>query len=366
MQAAAGSKSGPNHRALVHFRILWSATSLLLLTACLEAQSGYFGDDVKGADIQQVIDSQIAPYISSYDSKLKVDPSECPTNLDVSKGKAAYCTLPVDGIALPVKVVYSGHPPQGATANLDGSFFEVKGIESMLERDLNVAYGISAKAHCPGTVVQVLRPGTRFTCSVTGAPLVKAVHVTVLKQGYLTQDPVPGLKPRRTLVEDVIARHKLGQPVHLSGRDLAAYLERTLPLPPNSSRLTVGCPQNIDLTGNRRAVCHVDVRKDVAQRMGVWIDSGGLHSIPIDAVIDKRRLQDFAEQSLDDALAGHGFPADAVVDCGSGYIAVAVRGQIKCNASATGKAYVMVATIKDYHGAVQLRFVMPSAKPPPR
>jgi hypothetical protein len=339
----------------------------MLLAACVQVKAGYYGDDVHGADVERVVDTQLAQYLTSYDSKLRIGRSECPATLDVSKGRVAYCTLPVDGVGLRVKVVYSGQPPQGFTANLDGDFYKTAQIESTVEKQLSIYYGIDAKAHCPGAAVQTFRPGTRLSCSVTGTPLIKVVHLMTLAQGNIQQSGVPGLKPRATLAADAIAKHKRGQPVHLSGRELVEYLNRAyLPLFPNRAMLAVSCPEDVDLTGKKRAVCLLNVRdKDVSQRIGVWIDSGGFHSIPIDALIDKRRVTNIAEQNLNSALADHGLPPDAAIDCGSGYAAVRVQGELRCSATVSRTAYVLLVTVKDYHGAVQMRLIAASPKPSP-
>jgi len=151
---------------------------MFALGACsLRVTTGHFGDDVSGSQVQQAIDYNIGAVLQSYDQRLTILPSLCASRLDVSKGKIAYCTLTVSGVSLPVRVVYSGPDPQGFKANLGGDFFEKSTIESFVEKQLHLSYGITAIAHCPGYPVQLIAPGAMFSCAVSGASRVRTVRL---------------------------------------------------------------------------------------------------------------------------------------------------------------------------------------------
>ncbi len=342
----------------------------LMLAACVRVTAGVAGDDVSGSDAQRTIDANIGPFLAGRIPNLKIAPSRCPSRLDASYGKVAHCVLPVDGVDLPIKVVYKGPDPQGFNVNLDGSFFETATIDSFVERQLHASYGIAAKAHCPGPVVQVLQPGTLFSCSITGTPLVKTVRLKALSRGMLFQYNVPGLRSRESDPDNALTKHKEGEPVILKGSELEAYLSRSyLPLSPMAARLTASCPESVDLSGRNHAICLLHIRGlNVSQRIDISINEpNGFHELPLDAIIDKQRVQQLAQNDLNRRLRENGDAADATVDCGVGIIAVPAPGQFTCKATVGGKAYILIVGVEDFKGTVHWHAVeatpIPSSSP---
>jgi len=342
----------------------------LMLAACVRVTAGVVGDDVSGSDVQRAIDANIGPFLAGRIPNLKISPSRCPSRLDVSDGKVAHCVLPVDGVDLPIRVVYKGPDPQGLNVNLDGSFFETAAIDSFVERQLHASYGIAVKAHCPGPVVQVLQPGTLFSCAITGSPLVKTVRLKALSRGMLFQYNVPGLRSGESDPDNALTKHKRGEPVILKGSELEAYLSRSyLPLSPMATRLAISCPEITDLSGRNHVICQLHVRgMNVSQRIDVSItEPNGFHELPLDAIIDKQRVQRLAQNDLNSRLQQNGDAADATVDCGTGIIAAPAPGQFTCKATAGGKSYDLIVTVEDFKGTVHWHGVevtpTPSASP---
>ena len=200
----------------------------------------------------------------------------------------------------PSDVVYMGPQPQGFKANLAGDFFETPMIQSFVEKQLHAAYGITSVAHCPGPPAQLIEPRTVFSCSISGAPKVTTVRLKEVGKGNLFQYNVAGLTVDAADQPpgDALMKHKLGHSVILSGSAVSAYLaHQYLPVAYDSSGLTVSCPATVDLTGKKHSVCRVYVKgHNVSQRIDISIEEpNGFHELPLDAIIDKHRVQRLAE-----------------------------------------------------------------------
>ena len=329
--------------------------ALISLVACARVTAGVVGDDVNGADVQGVIDTKLAALLQSYDPHLKISPAQCAAHLDVSEGKTAYCYLPVNGVRLAVRVVYFG-PPQQFKANLDGSFFETAQIESFVQKQLKTSYDIVAVAHCPGPEVKLLKPGAEFSCNLSGAKGVSSMHLKALPNGQLFFYNIPGLHPLDAPPADALTKHKAGQPVVLTGTEVAAYLQRAyVSIAANYPQdVSISCPQSVDLTGTKHAICLANLPKyGVSQRIGVWIEEpNGFRERPLDAVLDRGHLQDITQKYYNDKLAKNNLPADATVNCGTGLVAVPAPGSLTCNMTANGDSYRLIITIEDFKGTV--------------
>jgi hypothetical protein len=167
---------------------------LLFATAgCAGSASAAFGSDVDGHAVERAIDTKIMPSIRSQEPNLTIAPSVCADALDVSNGKIAHCTVSIDGVPIPIRVVYNG-PPDDFKADLDGRLFPMADVERMEDRVLLKSYGVTARVSCGKPIVRLYRSGSDFRCAVTGSPKVTRLHLRATPLGIFTYNP-PGLKP---------------------------------------------------------------------------------------------------------------------------------------------------------------------------
>ncbi len=169
---------------------LMAALPVCAFTAALAACAS--GDRVPAGDVQRAIDRKIVPALRARDPNVAVEPSRCPDPLEVAPQMPARCTLTVDGVALPI-LVESAPPPHHFSVRMDGTFYEPAEIATFIERSFLWNYGVTVKAHCPGTKVELLMTGTTVDCTVVGAHAPPVVHISVLQRG-LYLPPTRGLK----------------------------------------------------------------------------------------------------------------------------------------------------------------------------
>ncbi|MBV8281746.1 MAG: DUF4333 domain-containing protein [Candidatus Eremiobacteraeota bacterium] len=316
--------------------------------------AGTFGDNLDVNEVKHTIDTKLGGYLASYDSGLKIGPSRCPDHIDVSGGKTARCTLEVDGGELPIRVVYFG-PPQNFKANFDGVFVEMNRVEKLEQEQLLNDYRISAKVHCPGSRVALLKVGATFKCAVEGSPKVSSVAVKVLndKGMIYTYDP-PGLTKDEPFAAPVAA-HRQGQRSVVDGRALEHWITTSARIlnsvtSTRKHNLSASCPTMVDLSGKNRAVCILSV-DEYHVRQAVWIDNvNGIRSRPLDALVDKTYVQRFAQNDINNRLTEHGLQPDAAIDCGTGVIVVTPPATFNCKMTGGGRKFRLEVVVDDASG----------------
>lgn len=322
------------------------------LSACF--RPGYYGDNVNGRSVERTIDSSIIPLLRSNDPKLTIQPSRCPDRIDVSHGKTASCTLVVNDVPLPVRVIYGG-PPQQYRVSLPGSFFETRSIERFIEAHLT-SYGVTAIARCPGPAVSVIAPGTTFTCKLDGSAGPKSIQARVGDNGLLTLTNPAGLHSNqleRALTE-VSRRHRSGARVVVAGSLLSSFIDNAISKELATywgPRRDVGkarCPSSVNLTGTKRALCFGSVDgHDV--RYAVWIDeSGSFHYQRLDAIISMALLKEETEKNLNQSLEEHGFSTVVKVDCGTGVVVVPAPSHFFCKLMLGTKPARLLVEVENY------------------
>lgn len=240
-------------------------------------------------------------------------------------------------------------------------FFDMTAEEKIIENSLAHDYRVSVHgiADCGTPRERLLLPGSYMTCKIEGTPLVRSIRLKVTPNGQIFIFNVPGLKVALGLPDSLLTLHKRGGAVIVAGAEVAAYIKKLWAedAPSSAPKVTIACPSRMNLTGTRRGVCMASiqgVRKP--QRLGFWIDSTeSFHVRPIDAVVDRSKVQQMAQADLNRRLIDNGDAADAVVTCEKGLIVITPPSTFDCQATAGGKRYRLVVNVQDWKGTVSWR-----------
>jgi hypothetical protein len=333
---------------------------LLAVALCMSACTLRVGnaDAVQGKAVQQKIDETIAPLIKSYYPQLKVEPSQCEPTIKLTQGTMGKCALRVNGVPLQIRVI-SAAPPDMFNVDFGGAFFfDMDSDEKIIEKSLanNYVMPVTGVAHCGKPRERLLLPGTHLTCAIDGTPLVHSVRLKVLLGGQVFVFNVPGLEVARTLPVSLLTLHKQGKAVIVLGADVAAYIQRSWGElhPADMLHAVVTCPARMDLTGMKRGVCKATIPGlKTPERLGFWIEPVvGFRMRPIDAVIDRAKVQRMAQDDINRRLVDNGDAADAVVLCDPGLMVIEPPGTFECKATAAGTRYRLVVAVQDWKGTV--------------
>jgi hypothetical protein len=314
---------------------------------------------VQGKAVQQKIDEAIVPSLHSYDPTLKIESPKCEPIIVQYPGTMGSCELTVNGVPLKIRVAGAG-PPDHFKVDFGGaSFFEIAKVEQIVENVLAQNFKVLAVVRCGYPGVRLLQPGTYLTCSVSGPPSVKSIKLKAMANGNIFTYNPPGLKGTSPIPEALLTLHKQGKTSIARGSDIEAFISVALTTSPISHdrSLVVRCPTSLDLTGGKRGVCSVSIPALTStQRIAVWIeDAVGLRMRPIDAVIDRQRVQGLAQADLNRRLRDNGDVADASVKCEKGLIVIRWPGTFNCKALVGGNRYKLVVLVQDFKGTVSWR-----------
>jgi hypothetical protein len=303
--------------------------------------------------VERFIDTQLAPQIQAVDPTLKIGPSKCPSDLDPGDPKKAHCSLPVEGLDVPIHVTYR----QGELfhVDIDSEFYSTRQSEKYAQISLLGDYGVTATVHCPGPAVSLKKPGTFFTCAVSGSRKVNTVRLQAHENGSLLVWRVPGLPRLNDEPLRLVALHKAGKAAIWDGPAAAAFLMHQMrSISPSSPFEKVNCPKKIDLSGPKRAICFF-VINGLAAREALWItDAGEFKMSSLDAIIDKVAVATRIQQAMYSRLEQQGQPLDAIVNCGAGSAVVPLPGAIDCLMTTGGKRYNVNIQLKQFDSAGRL------------
>lgn len=360
----AGSLSY-NRRAMARHQVVSRVLALLLAvvsaTGCgVRVSAGVLGDDVNGREVEQSIVTGLVPFIRSLDPSLSIGPAKCPSRIDVSNGKVGYCTLIVNGVPLRIHVLYNGDsPPQGYRANFDGSVYLRRENDDFVEKNLLSMYGLHANAHCNMPVIEVFKPNHTIVCAVSGTRFSTVKIRTLSAQGDLYFYPPVSAKPLFPELDTAVRKHRAKQPVMLSGILLQRYVDHwvaTEGFAKTSFTPMIGhatCPATANLSGNRYAICTVPFDGENVRYKLSFDDTVGMKVNVLDAVIGRARLEQYAQQLLDQQLQADGDTPDAAVHCGSGNLIVTpAPGKFYCRISANGQSGKLLVNVQDADGAI--------------
>jgi hypothetical protein len=171
----------------------------------------------------------------------------------------------------------------------------------------------------------------------------------------------PGLNSYFPIPQSLLTLHKLGEASIARGPDVDAFISEGIAVNPMSHdrNLVASCPSSMDLTGAKRGICVVPIPGSTTpQRISIWIDDAvGIRMRPLDAVVDRGRVQRLAQTDLNRRLKDNGDIADAVVTCEQGMLVIKWPGTFDCKATADGKRYKLVVLVQDFKGTVSWKGV---------
>ena len=323
--------------------------SALCTAAC--SPNVRFFQVVPGKQVQQKIDETIAPLISSYFPKLKIEPSRCEPIIILSLGITGSCTLSVNNVPLQIRVA-SADPPYAFQVDFGGAFFfDMPTVEKAVESFLIAQYQVTAVANCGSPRERLLQTGTSWVCTIEGSPNVRSVKVEAASNGQVLVHKVPGLKIKSLIPMELLTGHKQGKVTILRGADVRTFYMQMMASSPVSypQETVIACPSHIDLTGNKRGVCTATIPNlKTPQSIGVWIDdAASLRVKPINALIDRGRVQKTAQDELNKMLTDNGAAADAVVACEKGFVVVEMPGTFYCDVMAEGRQFKLTVAVDD-------------------
>jgi hypothetical protein len=318
-------------------------------------------DAVQGKAVQQKINETIVPDLHSYDPTLKIESPNCEPIIIQYPGTMGSCELTVDGVPLKIRVAGAG-PPDHFKVDFGGAFFfEMTKVETFVQNTLAQYFKVRAVVGCgdPRPRVRLLQPGTNLTCSVSGAPSVKSIKLKTMPNGNIFAYNPPGLKHTSPIPQTLLTLHKQGETSIARGPDVEAFVSEGMTANPmtHHGAFVIKCRSSVDLTGSKRGICAVSIPGlTTAQRIGVWIeDPVGIRMRPLDAVIDRQRVQALAQADLNRRLRDNSDVADAVVKCEKGLLVIQWPGTFNCKATVGGKRYKLVVLVQDFKGTVSWR-----------
>jgi hypothetical protein len=343
-----------------------------MLSACsLRLSAGVFGDDIPGANVEKTINDRLILNLQAQLPHSKFSKASCPERLNLSDGKVAHCSFAVDGVSIPVRVVYMGPDPQGFKTNLEGVIYTNKMIEQYAAATL-AEYKVHAVVRCGPPSIRFYRPGDNFSCALSGVPGASAMRIRAMPNGQLFYFRPASLQNAASdkWMTDALHAHKVGRTVMVDGGNASKFIDHNMKSDENVASAPPGlvgkarCPIRLNLTGKARAVCTVAFGGADAH-FTVWIDDAlGFSYRALDAIIDKAKVQRAAIADLNRRLAENGDVPDTAVKCGPGLIVVRPPGTFYCKLSGNGLTGRLRVDVSDVEGTAHWRGVdMKQIKP---
>jgi hypothetical protein len=143
-------------------------SALLSLAACGHQPNGVLGNDLAGSDVASVIDNETAWNVVLHHPDLTVGKANCPHAIDIAYGATGECTLPVDGLPVPITVVTAPNTTRGFTVEQGAAIVEKSRAERYLTALVFAGTGMRSSAECSGGETSIMmRRDARMRCHVT-------------------------------------------------------------------------------------------------------------------------------------------------------------------------------------------------------
>jgi len=239
--------------------------------------------------------------------------------MELDHAKVGHCAFELGMLSIPVLVTLdSKNQIQYKT---DGVLFDVRRLESFIQSSLLQSYAVRARVDCGDPRYRLLRPGAQVLCRLKGEDVPPSVTVQILDDGRVFINSPPGLKSREAvLTQPLIEKHKAGQTVIVPGETIEKIVEIELPtLQAGSAKqnLAIGaisCPPLVDLSGAKRALCHLNVSgKDI--RLAFWIKGNDWHIEALDVAFSRVSMETAATNYYQQLERNNGFAAKITVHC---------------------------------------------------
>lgn len=327
---------------------------LIVLAIALAACSVQHKDAVDGKSVQRKIDESITPLLKVYDPSLKIGRAVCEPIIVQEKGTMGTCTLTVNGVPLDIRVVGAPAPELFKVDFAGRFFFTMPYVERLTEKELADTYGVSASVNCGAPRVRLLKPDEKFSCALTGIPGHTSIDLNGTSRGQIFFPKLKGLRERNSFADVALSLHEHGKATTVKGSDVVRFAMLSSGTTGAQQKFSVVCPPVLDLTGTKHGMCNVVyLGVEKPQRLDVWIDeTSGLSIRPIDAVVDRKKVERMAQDDLNRRLSDNGDKPDAAVSCDPGILVVQPPSTFDCRATADGKRYRLVVTVSDYRGNV--------------
>jgi hypothetical protein len=313
---------------------VFAALALMLAGCSFHIEAGDFSR-YPGSEVAQLANRRWKPLLLAQSPQLKAGDVVCPATLDIADGRAAYCSIPVNGQRLRLRVTLKDDEPY------------VKGIGSVFFTDVVersgrtfglIEYGLDAPVRCGPPRARVVEPGQRFSClwEVPGHPQEMEFE-GVDSSGRFKVLPVAHMAK---LV------HKLawqkGGVLRLEGSTIARAMDLSLQNQNASIRimwpdlvegLELGrtrCPAEVTLTSKRQPVCSLRVN-GITIAVDGWTGGGTWHVATDKIFFPALGLSKNTEAAIARMAAAQGDMTAVHVDCGrSGIVAMAPGDTILC------------------------------------
>jgi hypothetical protein len=273
-----------------------------------------------GKSVERLIDVKMPSMLHQVAPDLPLGHARCPGGLmELDHGQIVHCTFELGAVALPIRVTLdSNNQMQYA---MDGFFFDLDRIQPYIASELLQEFGVSANVDCGATRYRVLKAGARLSCSVTGVPSTRIVNVKVLANGGIFIYNPPGLKSAETsATQPLIAKHKKGQQVIVSQavleqsfRTLEALLQQKL-AKENVRIEGLSCPKTADISGDKRAICNLDVSGRNIQ-LAFWIKNSDWNMETVQVVFPRAKMEAAAARYYAELERNNGFNVPVSVHC---------------------------------------------------
>jgi len=197
----------------------------------------------------------------------------------------------------------------------------MKRVQSSIQSELVQNVGVHAEVDCAGPRYRVLKGGAHFSCLIAGIPHLTTIATKVGSNGEISASIPRGFPSREAALSGpLIAEHKAGRRVFASGELLEEIIETQLPLfkafaaKQNLKLGVLSCPASSDLSGRKRATCHLSVSgKEI--RLAFWIEGTGWRMEPVDLPYSRTAIEAAATRYYRELVRNNGFKAQVVVHC---------------------------------------------------
>jgi hypothetical protein len=302
----------------VSFRSLAVAASLLL-NGCLSVQAIY-NDAYPGANVEQLINQRYRPMLIADYPSVTIGMGTCPTSLDLTAKRAGFCSIPVGGQQLPIRVTLdkSDQPyVQGV-----GSFFYSDMLDALGRRYAFDWYEIDAPVTCPPPLFRIVEPKQIVQCRWNVPGHARTVRFQgVDNNGTITFLGSPETKRSRPLT-GLVAGSPRPVPGAAIARQMDFVLQERLIL---SKRMAPGlaehvqfsptvCPATIAVSRIKRAVCSVSVG-GMIDPIDVWFDGKSWQSTTEKMAYRGPGLSTYGEQLFTRSAVAQGDMSAIHVDC---------------------------------------------------
>jgi len=326
---------------------------MVLAAGCASQPNGILGNDIAGSDVEAVINQSLVWNVVLRHPTLTIGKASCPHSLDIAYGAVATCTLPVDGLAVPVSVVAAPQISRGFNVDITGSIVEKSRAERNLTALVAAGTGRRGDAHCAGPELRLMPRRQTMACTVSidgkliAAQLAASAHDDdeVYLQSpdslrrrfdaadaYAERGIVPG-SAARTAVTAIMQSMDGGELVRLHALG------------------SISCPQKLDLRNYQHVACTVSVGGmpltwtfSVPSSGGVTIENDRAVVLrdPIVAGIRTLYTRQFGMQAYD-------------INCGKRVVGVLEPGTLfACGVTSGGKTDDVPITIIDVSGVPHL------------